>query len=171
MFRVMRTFKKLKRPVVAVSLLALGGLLWAAARGPSRQTLVTLTSTEGAPVVVKGAMVHTIHEAPYREASGQRVVRLLVLGLAKPVDVLESLTEVLARLGGDWVHLQGLGSWFGLADSTIPVLIDRNRVVAVDRSGFRRNRDVEQLTDIEMEGGYKLRVVEPISVVCHQLGV
>lgn len=154
---------KLKNPKVAVSIAAGLGLLWAASRG-TRARQVALTASDGSPVVIRGRQIYAIHPSPY-EMNGHQLVRLRVFGLPDPVDVRESLVEVAHRVGGDWVRLEGIGSWLGCNTSTVPVLIDASRVVALDASGMRRARDTHQLTDVQMEGGYKLRVTETLQQV------
>lgn len=155
--------KKLKDPKVAVSLAAGLGLLWAASRG-GRARNVMLTTADGGTVALRGRQIFAIHPSPY-ELRGRPLVRLQVMGLKNPVDVRESLVEVIHKVGGDWVRLEGLGSWLGCNAPTVPVLIDSSRVVAVDQSGMRRARETHQLTDVQMEGGYKVRVTENLQQV------
>ncbi len=155
--------KKLKNPTVALSLVGAAGLLWAATRG-GRADNVLFTAADGGAVAIRGRQIFAIHPSPY-ELRGQPMVRLNVLGLDKPVDVRETLVEVIHRVGGDWARLEGIGSWLGCSAATVPVLIDASRVVAIDESGMRRARESNQLTDVQMEGGYKVRVTENLQQV------
>ena len=144
------------------------GLLWAVSRGGS-PSFVSLTGADGRPLVVRASNVYVVHPSPY-ESGGRPLVRLHVLGLKVPLDVREDITHVLGLLGRDWVRFEGLGSWFGSSQSSIPVLVDVSRVITADHSGMRRSSDSQQLTDIQLEGDYKIRVLENLQMVSSLLG-
>lgn len=160
---------KLKSPSVALPLVAGLGLLWAASRGVRHRT-VPLTTADGSPVVIRGRQVFALHVSPY-EASGRPLVRLHVSGLSKPVDVRESLLEVMHRLGGDWVRMEAVGSWLGCNAPTVPVFLDATRVISVDTSGMRRVQDLTPLTEVQMADGFKIRVTEDLPQACRLLGM
>lgn len=161
--------KRLRDTKWALPIIGGLGLLWAASR-PSRSAFVTFTSLDGSLCTLRGSDVYLVHISPY-SFNGRPMTRIRLTGLEDPVDVREVISEVTQSVGGDWASFEGLGSWFGCSSSTIQVFLDASCVVSVDASGMRRSRDLTPLTDITLEGGYKVRVTENLQQVRSVLGI
>jgi hypothetical protein len=167
MFGLMSNWRAVLQPNVLIPLLTLTGAVLVERRSGEPQ-MAQLTDIEGEPILVKPGLVYALQPSSI-QVRLKRTTNLMVIGLERPLVVLESISEVAQRLGGIWVARHVPGSMIDIGKGRVQVLVDPSRVITVEPSSYRVKTN--RLTDVIMAQDYTLRVFEDVPTVARLLGM